>query len=432
MSVVDEQPQPAAARPHPEPEPAADQSALIEARGLTKLYRMGDSIVRALDGVDLTIRRGEFVAITGPSGSGKSTMMHVLGCLDRPTAGRYRLAGRDVSRLSDRELAALRNRYIGFVFQTFNLINRVSALDNVAVPLFYARKSHTREPARKALERVGLAHRAHHKPGELSGGERQRVAIARAIVNDPLLLLADEPTGNLDSRTGEQILEIFRELNAQGVTIVLVTHEPDVALQAQRIVQMRDGRIISDEPSERLRSAMGGMPRGWTSLPAIEPAQPQARPAPQPRRAPSDEPDAGDDPSRAPAGRDDPELLPARLADGATGAAVTGIVAAALMAAVFVCALAIRAMHLTPEMLQKPPQQVLVLSAVMAFCLLTALVAGVIAVFWGRAVLRRIRHEPGHWLGRGRARLAWWLGLGTVMTPVALIVLRVVTALAKR
>ncbi len=428
MSVV-EQPVTAQAAAQADDARASEPApVLIEARGLVKLYRMGESIVRALDGVDLTIRRGEFVAITGPSGSGKSTMMHVLGCLDRPTAGRYRLAGRDVSELSDRELAALRNRSIGFVFQTFNLINRVSALDNVAVPLFYARKSHTREPARKALERVGLAHRAHHKPGELSGGERQRVAIARAIVNDPLLLLADEPTGNLDSRTGEQILSIFHELNAQGVTIVLVTHEPDVALQAARIVQMRDGRIISDQPSSVLRAAMGGHPRGLVTLPSAEEI-PQARGTAQQDAA---DPQAGEVRAAAtpPAAtrEDDAALMPARVADGANGSLVAGIAAVVLMGVVFGCALAIRAMRLTPQMLQNPPQSVVVLSACMALCLLGALVAGVIAIFWGRAVLRRIRLEPGHWLGRRRARVAWWLGFGTVMTPVVLIAWRILGA----
>jgi putative ABC transport system ATP-binding protein len=222
---------------------------LIAVQNLTKHYRMGDAVVHALDGVDLTIERGEFIAIIGPSGSGKSTMMHLLGCLDRPTSGTYVLDGRNVSNLSDRQLAAVRNRQIGFVFQTFNLINRTSALDNVSVPLFYARRANARGPARKALERVGLGKRAHHKPNELSGGERQRVAIARAIVNDPVLIFADEPTGNLDTRTGEQIMQIFRELNAAGVTVVLVTHEMDVATQARRIVAMRDGRIVSDRPT---------------------------------------------------------------------------------------------------------------------------------------------------------------------------------------
>ncbi len=228
---------------------------LIEIRGLTKYYQMGDSVVRALDGVDLSIERGEFLAITGASGSGKSTMMHLLGCLDRPTAGSYHLDGRDVSVLSDRELADIRNRKIGFVFQTFNLINRTSAAENVGVPLFYARKLDVRTPAVRALERVGLSQRAAHLPSELSGGERQRVAIARAIVNDPVLLLADEPTGNLDSRTGEQIMEIFHGLNAQGVTIVIVTHEPDIAAQARRVVQMRDGKIVFDGPASQVYPA---------------------------------------------------------------------------------------------------------------------------------------------------------------------------------
>jgi len=228
--------------------------AIIRLQGLVRHYRMGQSIVKALDGVDLEISRGEFVAITGPSGSGKSTMMHILGCLDRPNSGTYELNGELVSSLSDRKLAIVRNRYIGFVFQTFNLINRTTALDNVAVPLIYARQSNTRAAAREALERVGLGHRARHRSSELSGGERQRVAIARAIVNNPVLLLADEPTGNLDTATGEQIMEIFHNLHRSGVTIVVVTHEPDIAVQAQRIVRMRDGRIVEDRgvtPEER-------------------------------------------------------------------------------------------------------------------------------------------------------------------------------------
>lgn len=221
---------------------------LLRIRSLRKRYQMGDAVVNALDGVDLDIHRGEFVALTGPSGSGKSTMMHLLGCLDRPSEGRYELDGVDVSSLSERKLAGIRNTQIGFVFQTFNLINRTSALENVAVPLFYARKSKSRGPAKAALERVGLGPRSRHKPNELSGGERQRVAIARAIVNDPVLLLADEPTGNLDTRTGTQIMGIFHQLRSQGVTIVLVTHEREVAEQAERIVQMRDGKILWDLP----------------------------------------------------------------------------------------------------------------------------------------------------------------------------------------
>lgn len=219
---------------------------MIRIEKLTKLYQMGDSVVRALDGVDLHIRKGEFVSITGASGSGKSTMMHLIGCLDRPTSGAYLLDNQRVDQLSDRRLARIRSTYIGFVFQTFNLLNRTSALENVAVPLIYARRGGVRAHARSSLERVGLSKRAHHKPSELSGGERQRVAIARALVNNPPLLLADEPTGNLDSRTGEQILELFHELHREGVTIVLVTHEMAVAAQAQRVVRMKDGVIIED------------------------------------------------------------------------------------------------------------------------------------------------------------------------------------------
>jgi putative ABC transport system ATP-binding protein len=219
---------------------------LIRIRELRKYYVMGDTVVRALDGVDLDIDEGEFVAITGASGSGKSTMMHLIGCLDRPTSGTYELDGELVSRMTDSHLAATRNAKIGFVFQTFNLIQRTYAVDNVAVPLFYARKTRVREPALRALARVGLEHRAWHAPSELSGGERQRVAIARAIVNEPRIILADEPTGNLDSRTGRQILDIFHELHRSGVTIILVTHEMSLAVQAKRIIRMRDGKIVDD------------------------------------------------------------------------------------------------------------------------------------------------------------------------------------------
>ena len=221
---------------------------MINVTSMTKIYQMGAAEVRALDGVDLIIKEGEFSSITGASGSGKSTLMHVLGCLDRPTSGTYEFGGKPVHQYNDRQLARIRNQSIGFVFQTFNLINRTSAIDNVAVPLIYGRHGSTRTNAMGALKRVGLADRAKHTPGELSGGERQRVAIARAIVNHPRLILADEPTGNLDSRTGEQILEIFHSLHADGATIILVTHEMHVAAQGERLINMKDGKIIDDRP----------------------------------------------------------------------------------------------------------------------------------------------------------------------------------------
>jgi putative ABC transport system ATP-binding protein len=219
---------------------------MIEAAQLRKEYHMGDSVVHALAGVDLRIQPGEFVSITGASGSGKSTLMHILGCLDRPTSGIVRVAGETVSALNDKQLARIRNQHIGFVFQTFNLINRTTAFDNVLVPLVYTRRAFAKKAARDALERVGLGKRSKHRPSEMSGGECQRVAIARAIVNKPRLILADEPTGNLDTRTGEQIMQIFHELHADGITILVVTHEMDVAVQAQRMIHMKDGNIVED------------------------------------------------------------------------------------------------------------------------------------------------------------------------------------------
>jgi len=221
---------------------------LIEFRDVWKVYELGDISVTALAGISLVVSRGEFLAIMGSSGSGKSTFMNIVGCLDRPTRGTYLLDGADVSRLSADERAEIRNRKIGFVFQTFNLIPRTSALENVELPLFYGDQSRgaQRERARQALASVGLADRENHLPNQLSGGQQQRVAIARALVNRPPLLLADEPTGNLDSATSIEILEIFQTLNRSGITVVLVTHEPDIAAYADRVVTFRDGRVLSD------------------------------------------------------------------------------------------------------------------------------------------------------------------------------------------
>ena len=219
---------------------------MIEVERLSKIYQMGEQKVSALDGVDFRIEKGEFVAIMGPSGSGKSTLMNLLGCLDLPSSGIYRLENLDIQDLKPDQLAEVRNRRIGFVFQSFNLLPRATALENTELPLLYGRVPKSTEIAFQALERVGLAHRAKHKPTELSGGERQRVAIARALVNGPAIILADEPTGNLDSTTGKEILNLFLELNQEGVTLILVTHEQEIAQQANRIMQMRDGKIIAD------------------------------------------------------------------------------------------------------------------------------------------------------------------------------------------
>jgi putative ABC transport system ATP-binding protein len=231
--------------------------AVIRVSGLTREYAIGAETVRALRGVDLTLERNEYVAIMGPSGSGKSTLMNVLGCLDTPTAGEYWLNGTPVARMADDELARIRNREIGFVFQTFNLLPRSTALQNVELPLVYAGvpARERRALAMRALERVQLGERVHHRPNELSGGQRQRVAIARALVTEPALLLADEPTGNLDSATSEEIMTLFGALHAEGQTVVLVTHEPDIAAHARRRVVLRDGRVSVDERSRPAAAA---------------------------------------------------------------------------------------------------------------------------------------------------------------------------------
>jgi putative ABC transport system ATP-binding protein len=224
-------------------------NAMIRIRDLTRRYQTGDQEIRALDGVSLDIDEGEFVAIMGASGSGKSTLMNILGCLDTPTSGSYEFEGLSLDRYEDDDLARIRNQKIGFVFQNFNLLPRTSAVANVELPMLYAGvpPAERRQRALEALERVGLLERKEHKPNELSGGQQQRVSIARAIVNRPKILLADEPTGALDSRTSEEIMALFTDLNRQGMTVVLITHEPDVAEYAQRVIRFRDGRILSDE-----------------------------------------------------------------------------------------------------------------------------------------------------------------------------------------
>ncbi|MCL2356486.1 MAG: ABC transporter ATP-binding protein [Defluviitaleaceae bacterium] len=225
---------------------------ILRVENLSKIYRNGAIDVAALRDVEFSVNIGEFVSIMGQSGSGKSTLMNILGCLDSLSAGKYLLDGEDVSLIKGKKLAQIRNQKIGFVFQSYNLLPRLNALQNVELPMLYGgvRRKKRRAAALEALERVGLAGRVHHKPSELSGGQKQRVAIARALINSPAILLADEPTGNLDSRSGEEIMEIFQRLNREGVTIVMVTHEPEIANHTNRIVAFKDGRIISDEPVE--------------------------------------------------------------------------------------------------------------------------------------------------------------------------------------
>ena len=236
---------------------------IIEFRQVSKVYNPGEAEVHALDRVDLTIEEGEMVAIMGPSGSGKSTMMNIIGCLDRPTSGEYRLLGEEVSRKNDNQLAEVRNRRIGFIFQNFNLLSRLTALQNTELPLLYrgVPTAERREASRRALEAVGLGHRLHHRPAQLSGGESQRVAIARTIAADPAIVLGDEPTGNLDSRSGAEVMAIFQDLNRRGRTVVIVTHDEQIARHCRRIVRVRDGRLVRIETvSEPLVASPSTMP----------------------------------------------------------------------------------------------------------------------------------------------------------------------------
>jgi putative ABC transport system ATP-binding protein len=232
-----------------------NEPPVIRIRGITKVYHLGETTVHALRGVDLDVHRGEFVSIMGPSGSGKSTLMNMIGCLDQPTAGTYEIDGIETSKLSDDQLAAVRNKRIGFVFQMFNLLPRVPALEQVQLPLLYAGIKNKRELATAALESVGLGNRLGHKPSEMSGGQQQRVAIARSLVTDPAIILADEPTGNLDTKTSEEIMAILQQLNRAGATIVLVTHEPDIAAYCPRIVRFADGQVAEDASNPSPRQA---------------------------------------------------------------------------------------------------------------------------------------------------------------------------------
>ena len=242
-------------------------ASTIELVDVTKVYRMGSVDVAALQGVSLSVAQGEMVAIMGPSGSGKSTIMNIIGCLDVPTAGRYVLEGEDVGRLGEGRLAEIRNEKIGFVFQTYNLLPRLTALANVEIPLLYGNGRDARRRSMEALERVGLGHRARHRPTELSGGEQQRVGIARALVKDPSILLADEPTGNLDSRSSVEIIAILQRLNDEGITVVIVTHEPDIVAHTRRAVSVLDGRVVDDVPVKDRRKAVAAGDAGTEQVP---------------------------------------------------------------------------------------------------------------------------------------------------------------------
>ena len=380
---------------------------MIELTDITKIYPMGAGEVRAVDGVSLTIGAGEFVAIMGSSGSGKSTMMHLLGCLDRPTSGRYALDGQTVSTLNDRQLARIRNRSVGFVFQTFNLISRMSAWENVAVPLYYARQSGAKAQALTALGRVGLADRAKHQPNELSGGERQRVAIARAIINQPRLILADEPTGNLDTQTGSQIMAIFRDLHAAGTTIIVVTHESHIAEQASRIVTMRDGKIVQD----RITDARPVEPTG--PPPAVE-----AITVPAPSGAAVAEPasvaDAGppasvrSDPPGAAASASMPAELPTFAAvtvhPNAKRALNWALLGPGCLIGLLAWAQVLRVWQATnPTFVSTFGRAVQLMLLVLIF------IAPVVAFFQGRKGARWVRLAPARFTGLRRALVAQWV-----------------------